>query len=340
MRKRISIWTFAVLASAALVISCASQKNETAADHGPVWPPPPDEARVVFVKTISKPLDIGQSPSVFRRVANWITGDDGASLRLQKPFGIALDENGNLCLTDTGANCVCYLDFKNKKWLRWDAVGKTHFKSPVAVARKSGIFYVADSELGKVFAFRGNGKPVFEIGAPLKRPVGLAIANDSLAVVDSQLHCVFVFDLQGKLRFQFGKRGIGPGEFNFPTHVNTDNAGHLLVTDSLNSRVQIFSADGKYISEIGSGGDTSGHFGRPKGMAADSFNHIYVADAVFDNVQIFDLSGRLLLNLGETGNGYGQFGLPNGIAISPDNVIYIADCYNHRVQVLKYIGAQ
>jgi len=330
----------AMLTIAGFAISCASTKHETLPAYRPVWPPAPDEPRVIFVKTISVPADIGQSPSFFRRIGNWLTGDNGESQRLQKPFGVALDENGNLCVTDTGNGYVCYLDFAHKQWKRWNALGKIHFKSPVAVARRNGIFYVADSELGKVIAFGDNGKLLFEISEPLKRPAGLAITGDSLIVADSQLHSIFIFDLQGKLKSQFGKRGVAPGEFNFPTHINADAQGHLLVTDSLNSRVQVFTTNGKFISEIGSGGDTSGHFGRPKGVAADTFGHIYIADAVFDNIQIFDLHGQLLLNLGESGTRVGQFGLPNGIAIGADNQIYIADCYNRRVQVLKYIGQQ
>jgi DNA-binding beta-propeller fold protein YncE len=332
----------AALALIGLAVSCVSTKQEIPVPNAAslVWPPPPDDPRVVFVKTISSPADIGQSPSVWSRMAKWVTGDTGGSRKLQKPFGIALDEIGNLCLTDTGNNTVCYLDFAHRQWRRWNAAGKIRFQSPVAVARRNGIFYVADSELGNVLAFRDDGKLVFQISAPLKRPVGLAIDGDELVVADSQLHSIFVFDLQGKFRFQFGKRGVGPGEFNFPTHVGVDGQGHLLITDALNSRVQVFTADGKFISQIGSGGDTSGHFGRPKGAAADTFRHIYVADALFDNIQIFDLSGRLLLSLGESGAGPGQFGLPNGIAIGADNRIYIADCYNHRVQVLKYVGQQ
>jgi DNA-binding beta-propeller fold protein YncE len=323
----------------ALVISAASAKQTANAPApNPVWPPAPDEPRVVYVRSLRAPGDIGQSASVFTRLGHWITGENGESVSLQKPFGLALDETGNLCITDTGANRVYYCDFKRKQWRAFDGVGKTKFASPVAVARKSGIFYVADSQLGKVFAFRDNGKPAWEISAPLLRPTGLAIANDSLAVVDSQAHTVFVFDLQGKPRFQFGHRGAAQGEFNFPTHVAADRQGHYLVTDSMNSRVQVFDLSGKFITALGSNGDTSGHFGRPKGVAADTFDHIYVADAMFDNLQVFDLSGRLLLNIGQSGNRPGEFGMPAGVAIGSDNQIYVADGYNHRVQVLQYVG--
>jgi DNA-binding beta-propeller fold protein YncE len=345
MQGRLDWRLIVAIAFAGLAVSCVSTKQETPASlapnpPGPVWPLPPDEPRVVYIKSISGPADVGASLSVWTRMAQWVTGETGESKNFQKPFGVALDETGNLCVADMGANMVYYCDFARRQWRRWKAAGKIQFQSPVAVARQNGIFYVADSQLGKVLAFRDNGRLVFEIAAPLKRPVGLAIDGGTLAVADSQAHCIFVFDLQGNLRFKLGKRGIAPGEFNFPTHVAFDNQGHLLVTDSLNSRVQVFTADGKFMSQIGGAGDTSGYFGRPKGVAADTFGHIYVADAIFDNIQIFNLSGQLLLSLGESGTGPGQFGLPTGIAIGTNNLIYVADGYNRRVQVLKYIGQQ
>ncbi len=324
-----------------LAVSFASIKaGTTPAVPNPVWPLPPDEPRVVYVKSISGPADIGQTPSLWGRLAHWATGSTGQSQNLQKPFSVALDESGNLCLTDTGANTVSYCDFQHKKWHSWNAVGKIRFQSPVAVVRRNGIFYVADSQLAKILAFKDNGKLLFQISAPLKRPVGLAINGSTLAVADSQAHCIFMFDLQGNFRSRLGQRGTGPGEFNFPTDVAFDTQNHLLVNDSLNSRVQVFAADGKFLSAIGGAGDTSGNFGRPKGVAVDTFNHIYVADALFNNVQIFDLSGRLLLSLGEAGTAPGQFGLPTGLAIGTNNLIYVADGYNHRIQVLKYIGGQ
>lgn len=331
---------FGTIIVAVLAASCAvaPRPGSTATTPSRVWPAPPDEPRIAYVQDLRGPRDAGQNPSAFRSLANWITGDTGVSQNLRKPFAVALDENGNLCLTDTDAKLVCFADFTHKKWRRFDGVGKVKFTSPVAVVRHGGIFYVADSELAKVFAFDDADKSVFEISAPLKRPVGLALAGDSLYVVDSQAHGVFIFGLDGKLKSSFGARGDGPGEFNFPTGIATDNQGHLLVADTLNCRVQVFDLSGKFLFQFGSNGDTSGHFARPKGLAADVTGRIYVVDAMFDNFQIFSPEGKLLLNVGQSGNGPGAFGLPNGIAIGADNRIFIADAFNHRVQIFKYIG--
>ena len=330
------------VALAWLATSCGSPQPETApiakAKVGPVWPPPPDAPRISYVRSISSPADIGQKPPVLKRIANFITGVSSARGGLLKPFGVALDETGNLCVTDTGNNAVNYCDLGRHEWRQWTAAGGIHFQSPVAVARRAGCFYVADSELGEVVAFGEDGHLKWVASAPLQRPAGLTLGADALFVADAQAHAIFKFDLQGKLLSQFGRRGSGPGEFNFPTHVAVDGTGRILVTDSLNSRVEVFDDQGKFLSQIGSAGDTSGHFGRPKGVGTDSLGHVYVVDAVFDNIQVFDSDGRLLLSLGQAGAGPGEFGLPAGIAIGSNNRIYVADSYNRRIQVLAYMG--
>ena len=302
------------------------------------WPPPPAEASVVYVRDISRPADIGARSPFFSRLADWITGVGRDKGRLDKPFGLALDDAGNLLVTDTGANAVCFLDLPRKKWIRWESAGKIRFQSPVAVARHGPAIFVADSALGKVLVFDEQGKLQFEITRELERPSGLAILGDKLLVTDSKRHQVVVFDVTGNYISKFGRRGAGPGEFNFPTHVSVDAAGRIYVTDSLNNRIQIFDASGRFQRAFGSAGDGPGHFSRPKGAATDGSGHVYVVDAIFDNVQVFDEQGRLLMDWGEAGPAPGEFWLPNAIVISRNDDIYVADSYNHRIQVFHYTG--
>jgi DNA-binding beta-propeller fold protein YncE len=305
-----------------------------------VWPAAPETPRIAYVQSIYRPVDVGVRPSVLTRLGHSLTGSEKGNEPLSKPFGIALDEHDNLCLTDTGANAVCFHDRAQRKWRRYEQIGRSRFALPVAVAKRGGIFYVADSALAKIIAFDESGHSRFEITNHLERPSGLTILNDQLFVADSQRHCIVVFDLSGSFISEFGQRGIGSGQFNFPSHLANAGPRNLLVTDSMNSRVQLLDADGKFKSEIGKLGDRSGQFARPKGVGADSFGHVYVLDAVFDNLQVFDSSGRLLLSLGQTGSRPGEFWLPNGIATSHSNEIFVADSYNHRIQVFKYIGAE
>ena len=304
------------------------------------WPPPPAEPYVVYVQTITGPADLGIKPPTLKRFVNWVTGAGQDTAQLVKPFGVALDDAGNLLLTDTGARAVYCLDRARKKWLRWEQTGKTRFQSPVAVARQHDTIFVADSGLGRVLAFDLKGRPRFEISRELERPSGLAVFGEKLFIADAQRHQVVICSLSGGFISKFGRRGGNPGEFNFPTHIAADSNGRLLVTDSMNCRIQIFEPSGQFRRVIGSPGDGPGHFSRPKGVAVDQLGHIYAVDAVFDNVQIFDDQGRLLLNWGEAGPDPGQFWLPNGIAVSRENEIYVADSYNRRIQVFRYTGKQ
>ena len=306
--------------------------------QGLVWPAPPDEPRIAFVQTISKPSDAGVRGSGFRRMANWITGAQSGDEPLSRPFGLALDEADNLCITDTRENVVCVFDKAARRSYRWEEIGGIRFASPVAVAKKGKILFVADSAIPAIVIFDISGKLLFRINEELTRPSGLAISGDHLVVADAGGHCISIFDLRGKFLSRFGTRGTGPGEFNFPTHVSVDSRGGIYVTDSVNGRVQVFDSKGNFQRLIGGPGDSPGSFGRPKGVAIDSSGRTYVVDAVLHNVQIFDSESRLLLDFGRPGSGLGEFWLPNAAVLGLDNKIYVSDSYNGRVQVFKYIG--
>lgn len=326
---------FALLAywlGGALLVNAAETKPPTA------WPPPPAEPRIVFVREISTPADLGIRPPALMRFANWLTGTSSSRQKMDRPFGLALDDAENLLVTDTAAGTVSQLDLAHKKWRNWSAVGDTRLLSPVAAVRAGKTFFVADSALGEVIAFDEKGKGQFAITNELERPTGLALMGDRLLIADSQRHQIVVCDLQGKIIFQFGRRGKAEGEFNFPTHVSVDRQHRIYVTDSLNCRIQVFASDGKFLRAFGSAGDGQGQFSRPKGVAADGDGHIYVVDGVFNSVQIFDDQNRLLLDFGGPGAAAGQFCLPNAIVINSKNEIFVADAFNHRLQEFRYLS--
>jgi len=325
-------WSVAGLSFISGVAALAVETNT------PAWPSAPAEPYVVYVREISGSKDIGARAPFFSRISGVLTGVASEQQQFSRPFGISVDAAGNLIVADTGANAVCYLDLKAKKWQRWTGAGGKIFVSPVAAVRHGKTIFVADSAQGKVIAFDEKSKVQFEITNHLERPTGLALLGDQLVIADAQLHQIVLCSLRGEFISKFGQRGKGPGEFNFPTHVSVDDQKQIYVTDSLNYRVQVFDAAGRFLRTFGSVGDGPGHFSRPKGVAVDQSGHVYVVDAEFANVQIFDERGRLLLNLGEPGQTPGKFWLPNAIAINAKNEIFVADAFNHRVQVLRYTG--
>lgn len=335
--------TFAVLLVVAVLLAppaWGARASKKAQEPARVWPLPPDPARVAFTKTITQPADAGVKLSGWGKLGNLITGGDKGNETLVKPFGLALDEHDNVCVTDTGAAAVCYWDRANRKWKRWTEVDKVRFALPVSVAKRADRFFVADSVMNAVIIFDAKPRLIACVTNEIGRPSGVAVSADTLFVADALRHRIARFDFSGAYLSSFGRRGAGEGEFNFPTHVTTTAAGEVVVTDSMNHRVQIFDAQGRFITALGQAGDGPGTFSRPKGVSMDPDRNLYVVDGLSDRIQIFNLKGQLLLNIGEPGSGNGQFWLPNGIAVDRRGAIYVADSYNRRLQVLQYLGPQ
>ena len=336
--------TVILLALALLPGGCArdsrpADKPQAGATPAPlVWPPAPAEARIIHVQTIATPSDLGIKRSAWDKVTHFLTGGGKGTERLVTPSGVAVDEAGNLCIADAGAGAVLFFDRAASTCQRWEKIGRCKFITPVAVAKARETLFVVDAGLQTVVAFNTKGKLSFLLTNGVQRPAGLAILADKLFVADAPAHQIAVFDLHGQRLSRFGRRGAGPGELNYPTHLATDGRERLFVTDSMNGRIQIFDAAGKPLGTLSSRGDSSGHLSRPKGVALDTLGHVYVVDALFDNFQIFDQSGQFLLDVGGAGSKAGEFWLPAGIAINARNQIFVADGYNHRVQVFQYVG--
>lgn len=301
-----------------------------------VWPAAPQPPRVRFVQCVGSSADLGIKGPLLGRTADWITGE-GRQRGLQRPFGLALDDQGHLLVTDTGARLVSCFDLTRRTFKQWDKVGPYELASPVAIAAVQGVFYVVDSELGMVLAADFKGDFRWAVTNGLQRPTAVVVVQGQLIVADAGAHCLHRFDARGQPLGRWGQRGDGPGEFNFPTHLAVDAAGHVLVTDAMNGRVQILDAAGKPLGVLGGAGDGGGHFGRPKGVAVDRRGHVYVADALSDNVQIFDQQGQLLLRFGVAGQAVGEFWMPSGVAVGADDRLYVADTFNGRLQVFQYL---
>ena len=317
------------------------QTKESAVVRPLLWPPSPRQARIRFVRTVSRPEDMGIEASFWQKLWGAIVGRE--EQWFIRPTGIAT--NGRTMLvTDAGGQALWILDPQAKQLHKLQSAGGRRLVSPVAVALGAEQrIYLVDSYLREIFIYDGKQNPVGVISAPnLQRPAGLAYdsGRNRLYVADSAAHRIWIFTGDGRPMGEIGRRGNGDGEFNFPTHVAVDRHGNLYVTDALNFRLQMFDSEGRFTGKFGRHGDSSGTFASPKGVAIDSEDHIYIVDALFDAVQIFDRAGQYLLTFGERGLGPGQFWLPNGIFIDNDDRIYVADSYNQRIQIFQYLNAR
>ncbi len=308
-----------------------------------VYPEVPSKSRIRFVCSVTEEKSLFAHQKVSQKVLTWIFGRGGVPLA--KPMCCFMTTDNRLLVTDTALRGVHIFNLSKRSAVFLDQTRDGPFISPIGVAADpAGRIYVSDSSRRKVYCLDNPKKPfrVFIDADMFERPSGMAFnqITSQLYVADTLAHCIKVFNRAGQLVQKIGHRGSGPVEFNFPTHLFTDDRGALYVTDSLNFRVQILSADGEFISAFGELGDSPGFLNRPKGVAVDPDGNIYVVDSLFDNVQIFNRQGELLLFFGEPGSQAGEFWLPAGIFIDARGRIYVADSYNQRLQVFEYVSGK
>jgi DNA-binding beta-propeller fold protein YncE len=333
-------WFGAVLGVWLCAVLCSGCEPSVPEVH-PVWPPPPAAPRIVHVKTVLGPADLGK-PNLFEAIGDLLSGRH--SVTLLRPSGIAVGQDRFLYVTDQELQAVLVMDLTSAHLTVIERAGQTYFVSPVGVAVCGDTLAVSDSALNVIFILSLDGKLLKTLEKPggFKRVSGLAYHSKDklLYAVDTLANEVSAFHMpEGKLVRQFGSGGIDPGQFNFPTHVFLDASGRIFVSDSLNFRVQVFDPTGNYLFHVGRLGDASGHMAVPKGVGVDSFGHIYVVDSYFSALQVFDQRGRFLLVIGgEPGDGAGAFRTPGGLAVDSKNRIYVCDSYNNRIQIFQYIG--
>ncbi len=169
--------------------------------------------------------------------------------------------------------------------------GAGMFVSPHKLAvDKEGYLWLADNGGHQVFKLSQDGTVLLTLGKKgvagagpdeFDAPTDVAIApNGDIFVGDGHSGGgtgtgnarIMKFDKDGKFLMTWGKKGMGPGEFDVIHTLAFDSRGRLFVGDRQNNRIQIFDQNGNFI-------DQWFQFGRPSGMYIDNNDVIYVADS-------------------------------------------------------------
>lgn len=87
---------------------------------------------------------------------------------------------------------------------------------------------------------------------------------------------------------KLGSVGFADGQFNEPTYLAVDKAGHLMVCDSGNHRIQVLKLNGEFVAKFGTQGSELGQFDEPYSIAVLSDGRIVVSDVNNYRIQIFE----------------------------------------------------
>ena len=181
------------------------------------------------------------------------------------PTGIAVDQEGNLYVSDEALHRIS--------------------------------IFSKDGEFLSKWGVQGAGDGEFD------RPAGIVFdSNGNLLVVDGMNCRIQKYSKDGKYLSGWGHPGSGYGEFNVPWGIALDHSENVYVADWRNDRIQKFDSNGNFLLTLGSSGGGDGEFNRPAGVAVDNEGNIYVADWGNERVQVFDSNGRFIAKfMGESG---------------------------------------
>jgi sugar lactone lactonase YvrE len=256
----------------------------------------------------------------------------GASARFSAPFGVAVDETGNIFVADTVNNTIRVIS-------PWGTV------SPLAgLAGQGGS---AD----------GAGEH-----ARFRNPWGLAVDDaGNVLVADMSNNTIRKITPAGVVSTLAGKAGVagyadGSGTnawFDAPYGVATDAAGNAYVADSANDCIREITPDGTVATLAGrpgyagraDGNGANARFSSPQGLSVDDQGNIYVADTGNNAIRKITPDGDVTTLTGVAGasgtNGAAgmvvRFNSPGGVAVDGAGNIFVADTGNQIIRKMTMV---
>jgi sugar lactone lactonase YvrE len=266
-------------------------------------------------------------------------GDGGAAnqARLNNPWGIAVDNKGNLYIADTDNHRV----------------------------RKVVNPIKADATNGTIVAVAGNGTGGntgdggVATNAQLNHPTGVAVDSaGNLYIADSDNHVIRKVDITGMITRIAGTGVAGfsgdgsraiEAQLNYPKRVAVSRTGIIYIVDKGNDRIRRVDTNGIITTVVGNGrgygGDngpaTAALLNSPSDISIDARGNLFIADTLNHRIRKVDAATHSITTIAGSLPGYGgdngpassaQLNMPDGVTVSSSGSLYIADTDNHRIR--------
>lgn len=169
----------------------------------------------------------------------------------ERPGDIAMDDQGNIFVTEYDTGLIKVLDTNENVVKRYDtllAISNNHSELTGITLDSSGNIYTSDYLNNKVVKLDSSGNFLMEYIVPVEEggtftmPTNVEIKDDEIFVTDIS-NKILVFRTNGDFLYSFGESGKGDGQFSAPHGISFDESGNIYVNDYFNHRIQVFTVD-------------------------------------------------------------------------------------------------
>jgi sugar lactone lactonase YvrE len=266
-----------------------------------------------------KSMDLSEPP-----VTAFHGGKGSGKGQFDDPRGLALDNNGNILVADTG-NARIEKFSPNGSYISslGTKAGYGQLGQPNGLAiDRAGNIYVTDLSTHSVRNLTADGKPIAQWTPDLYGPRRIAIGpDDSIYVVDQGHNRIVKLNLEGEVLTTWGSAGTDDGQFRDPTSVAVDPISNkIYVADPINHRIQIFDSAGNFVSKWPVAG-----WGEPHGfedLAIDAQRgRLYASSGNINTILAFDLNGNAVGTLEPMPPN--KLSSPSALAIAKDKLLVL-----------------
>ncbi len=230
--------------------------------------------KVVFIDKVSgnKILDIG-----------------GKGL-MKIPNGIAVTEDGVICVVDSGSHCICLFTQQGvpigKLGSKGDAFNEFFFPYGIKISPFDKSICVCDHNNDRIQIFAKDMS--FQRAIHASTPYDIAYdSKKCMHVTDRKHHLIAVFNEKDQCIHSISGKGSEEGKLLEPRGIAIDEHDFIYVVEETNCRVSIFDNLGQFITCFGSEGSQPGEFSAPQGICLDNDGYIYVCDMLNNRIQVF-----------------------------------------------------
>lgn len=249
----------------------------------------------------------------------------GTAASFAAPTGVAVDQNGNVYVADSGNNEIRKITPTGVVTTLAGSTTAGSADGTGSSASFNGPFALAVDSLGNVFVADTVNNEIREI-----TPSGV------------------VTTLAGSTTAGSANGSSTSASFYLPHGIAVDSAGNLYVADTGNNEIRKISSSDVVSTLAGSGAQghadgtgSAASFDNPFGVTVDAEGNLYVADTFNNEIRKVTAAAVVTTLAGSTTAGHADgtgsaasFTNPTAVAIEPSGKVFVADFNNNEIRLL------